>query len=113
MCASPHSMRDVVQCLLARRSEALVELQELRTAVHEIFNSLTQLDRMAQELSVDVERVQNSSVGRVPIVLAVHERVTALSVLTAQVLSAFRELEDGINGWEVGRAVLPSGSPLN
>lgn len=115
MCAPPQSMREVVQCLLAKQSEALVELQELRLAVREILKTLADLDRIAQGLAADVERVRHSSVGRVPIVLAVHERVNAVSTLTAQVLAAFRELDRGIHGWEVG-GVDPStsnGSSVN
>ncbi|HET9932923.1 MAG TPA: hypothetical protein VFQ35_19600 [Polyangiaceae bacterium] len=101
-------MREVVQCLLTKHSEALVELQELRLAVDEILKTLADLDRIAQSLATDVERVRRSSVGPVPIVLAVHDRVTALSSLTSQVLAAFRELERGIKGWEVGNAGSPT-----
>lgn len=115
MCGSPQSMREVVQCLLAKQSDALVELQELRLAVHEILETLADLDRIAHGLATDVERVRHSSVGSVPIVIAVHERVIAVSALTLQVVAAFRELDRGINGWEVGGVSSSSsnGSPVN
>ena len=115
MCPSPQSMREVVQCLLTKQSEAVAELRELRLAVHEILNSLADLARIAHELATDVDRVSRSSVGRVPIVLAVHERVTEVSTLTSLVLGAFRELERGINGWEVGSvdSSRPNGSSVN
>lgn len=115
MCARPQSMREVVQCLITEESEALLELQELRLAVHEILGTLADLDRIAQGLATDVERITHASVGRVPIVLAVHERVSAVSALTAQVLAAFRELERGINGWQVADAdsSRPNGTSVN
>lgn len=105
MSASPPSMRDLVQRLLAPESEALVELRDLRAAVHEILDSFEQLDRIAQGLAADVERVRYSSVVRVPIVVAVHERVTTVSAIAAQVLVALRQLERGIDGWEVDGTV--------
>lgn len=99
MPASPESMRDLVQRLRATQSEALVELQELRFAVHEISKAFAELDRIAQGLAADVERVRYSSAVRVPIVVAVHERVTAISGIAAQVLASLRELEHGVDGW--------------
>jgi hypothetical protein len=61
--------------------------------------SFTELNRIARELATDVDRVRESPAGQVPIVLAVHESVTAVSTLTAQLLAAFRELDRGISGW--------------
>jgi hypothetical protein len=101
MSASPQSMREVVQCLLAQQAEALFELRELRLAVHEILESLIELERITQELASDVARMRESSGRRVPIVLAVHERMRAVRTCAAQILAAFRELDRGINGWGV------------
>ena len=110
MSAIPQSMRDGIQGLRATQSEALLELRELRSAAHEISSSLAELERIAQGLAADVERVRYSSTVRVPIVAAVHERVTAVSSIAAQVLASLRELEHGLDGWEISSAVPSKGS---
>ncbi|MFZ5896857.1 MAG: hypothetical protein ACOY0T_37720 [Myxococcota bacterium] len=113
MSACPQSMREVVEFLLAEDSDAFFEIQALRDSVHEILESLTELDRIARTLASDVDRVRESPTGKVPIVLAVHERVTAVSTLVAQLLAAFRELDRGISGWGIDGPDSSDDSPLN
>jgi hypothetical protein len=114
MSARPQSMREVVEFLLAEESDAFSEIQALCDSVHEILKSFTHLERMARSLANDVERVRESPAEPVPIVLEVHQRVTAVSRLAEQLLAAFREVDRGISGWGIGGPEsAPSDSQLN
>lgn len=103
MFACARSMRDVVRCLVGGRSEALRELEELQSAVQEMLYSLVELERVVSSLASDVARVRSSSAVRVPIVIAVHQRVTLINELTGQVVAAFRELAEGVSDWQLNR----------